>query len=100
MRPVPLMLAVAAAATVAFAGPALAAPGVVILTAPNGEELVVENPEPRACHPGTGLHSRVANFTEGVILVFPDGACRTRIFNPVHPGEIRLDDVGSFMALD
>ncbi|MFI6298542.1 hypothetical protein ACIBEJ_43605 [Nonomuraea sp. NPDC050790] len=101
MRPIPLLLA-AAAATLAFAatGPAVAAPGVVFLHAPSGEQKTVENPAALKCHVGTGPGSLVRNATAGTILVFPDSACRTRIFNPVEPGEVRVDDVGSFMALD
>ncbi|MEV4899285.1 hypothetical protein AB0K48_59200 [Nonomuraea sp. NPDC055795] len=101
MRPIPLMLA-AAAATLAFVGtgPAFAAPGVVFLHSPDGAQKTVENPQPRECHVGTGPGSLVRNATEGTILIFPDSACRTRIFNPVESGEVRVDNVGSFMALD
>ncbi|MFI6505623.1 hypothetical protein [Nonomuraea typhae] len=100
MRSIPLVLSAVAAATLAFAGPASAAPGIVILTSPGGEQQVVENPEPGQCHPGIGPDNGVANFTQGTILVFPDPACRTRIYDPVEPGEVREDNVGSFTALD
>ncbi|GGT16628.1 hypothetical protein ACFFV7_41545 [Nonomuraea spiralis] len=101
MRPIPAILAVAAGAlTLISAVPASAAPGVALLSSQDGQTRTINDPQPRQCHRGFGPNSGLANYTEGTILVFPDSNCRTRIFDPVEPGDTKNGNIGSFFALD
>lgn len=102
MRAIPAILTAAAAGTftITCAGPALAAPGVVIITAANGQDRTVADPKPRDCHRAGGPGSTLRNLTEGTVLVFPDAGCRTKLYNPVQPGGTKQGNIGSFFALD
>ncbi|MEU0940792.1 hypothetical protein [Embleya sp. NPDC005971] len=82
------------------ASTASAAPGVVILEK-GAKSKQVEDPKGGQCYPGLGPGTTIANQTEGTLLLFPDGKCQMKIFNPLGPGEARPDEnVGSFLALD
>ncbi|MFB7911906.1 hypothetical protein ACFC1T_36285 [Kitasatospora sp. NPDC056076] len=79
---------------------ASAAPGVVLME--HGDQFKeVRDPNGGQCYPGLGPDTAIANRTGGTILLFPDGGCKTKILNPLGPGEFRPDEnVGSFLALD
>ncbi|MET7336786.1 hypothetical protein [Nonomuraea sp. NPDC005650] len=102
MRRVPALLAIAASGVLVLtcAGPASAAPGVVRLYGPDGQVATVVDPQPYDCHQGFGDDTALVNRTEGTVLVFQDFNCRTRVFDPVSPGETRYGNIGSFQALD
>lgn len=91
-----------AAGTLALtcAAPAVAAPGFVRVYSAGGQVKTVTDPQPRVCHQAFGPNTAIVNQTQGTILIFPDDQCRTRVFIPVHPGETRHGDIGSFLALD
>jgi hypothetical protein len=94
------VLAAVGALTLASIVSTSAAPGAVVLYK-SGEEKVVENPVPRVCHRGLGDGTAIANRTDGIVLLFPDGACKTRLFDALEPGDERDEWAGgSFMALD
>ncbi|MGW4957351.1 hypothetical protein ACWEPL_08955 [Nonomuraea sp. NPDC004186] len=93
-------MAAAGALVLACAGPASAAPGFVRLYSSDGQVATVVDPEPFVCHQGFGDDTAVVNRTRGTILIFPDFDCRTRIFDPVEPGEDRYGNIGSFQALN
>ncbi|WP_331743320.1 hypothetical protein [Kitasatospora sp. NBC_01300] len=78
---------------------ASAAPGVVYLEH-HGQVQTAQDPQANQCHRGPGPETLVRNQTEGTILIFPDGNCRTQAYQPVEPGEERFGDIGSFLALD
>ncbi|OPC76965.1 hypothetical protein B4N89_40965 [Embleya scabrispora] len=82
------------------ASTASAAPGVVIMKN-GGKSKQVQDPKDGQCHPGLGPDTAITNLTSGTILLFPDGNCRTKVFNPLGPGEFRSNEnVGGFQALD
>jgi hypothetical protein len=102
MRRLDATLAAAAVATsvLTCASPASAAPGVVRIYGPDGQVRTYADPEAGRCYRGTGADSALVNQTEGTILVFPDSGCRTRIYDPVEPGETKSGNISSFKPLD
>lgn len=84
-----------------LAVPAQAAPGrVTIQDRATGQVWEVANPGP-GCHSlRAELDAKVTNNTRGVIQLFPDSGCRSKVNWPVNPGESRQARVGSFRALN
>ncbi|MFE5326258.1 hypothetical protein ACFRCG_07690 [Embleya sp. NPDC056575] len=78
---------------------ATAAPGVVVMYR-LGQEKAVSDPQAEQCQPGLGAGTTISNRTEGTILLFPDGNCQTKVYDPLEPDQTRTTRVGSFMALD
>ncbi|MEU6997931.1 hypothetical protein [Nonomuraea sp. NPDC046570] len=93
------ILAAAGALSLTSVTPASAAAGTLILYSTSDHQEYVD-PQP-GCYPATGPDSVVMNGTDGRILMFPDGFCRTRVYWPVESHELSMGHtVGSIRVLD